>query len=160
MTSPDYARKLTFTRLRTGQNGLRVSNLQPAYRILTLEKTSSYPWKLASKSSQKTERRQKASDTLGDCWACQEEKSIDRNASVAGEQQRVAIARALANDPAIILADEPPGGLGPPDEQGVVELLANLDVTRGTAIIMVAHDSEAAKPAPQNECCFSKIEKS
>ena len=63
----------------------------------------------------------------------------------AGEQQRVAIARALANDPAIILADEPTGNLDSQNKQGIIKLLGNLNLTQGTTIIMVTHDSQAAR---------------
>ena len=61
-----------------------------------------------------------------------------------GEQQRVAIARALANDPAIILADEPTGNLDLKNKQDIVKLLANLNLKQGTTIIMVTHDGQVA----------------
>jgi putative ABC transport system ATP-binding protein len=61
-----------------------------------------------------------------------------------GEQQRVAIARALANDPAIILADEPTGNLDMKNKQEIVKLLANLNLKQSTTIIMVTHDGQVA----------------
>jgi len=62
----------------------------------------------------------------------------------AGEQQRVAIARALANDPAIILADEPTGNLDTKNKYSLIRLLADLNMQKGTTIIMVTHDSQIA----------------
>ena len=61
-----------------------------------------------------------------------------------GEQQRVAIARALANDPAIVLADEPTGNLDIKNKQEIVKLLANLNLSHKTTIIMVTHDGQVA----------------
>jgi len=61
-----------------------------------------------------------------------------------GEQQRVAIARALANDPPILLADEPTGNLDSKNGQLVVELLMQVHTSRNTTVVMVTHDAEVA----------------
>jgi putative ABC transport system ATP-binding protein len=61
-----------------------------------------------------------------------------------GEQQRVALARALANDPPIVLADEPTGNLDSTNGRHILELLRNIHRTRGTTIVLVTHDTELA----------------
>jgi len=63
-----------------------------------------------------------------------------------GEQQRVAIARALANDPAIILADEPTGNLDDENASKIAELLSNACRERGKSLILVTHDREMIRP--------------
>ena len=57
-----------------------------------------------------------------------------------GQQQRMAIARALANDPKIILADEPTGNLDLKTGESIIELLKELSQEKGTTVIAVTHD--------------------
>ena len=63
-----------------------------------------------------------------------------------GQQQRVAVARALANDPPVVIADEPTGNLDSKTADSVFELFHNL-VAQGKTIIVVTHDSGLAKRA-------------
>jgi len=61
-----------------------------------------------------------------------------------GEQQRVALARALANNPPILLADEPTGNLDTANGRHIMELIRDVHETRGTTIVLVTHDAELA----------------
>jgi putative ABC transport system ATP-binding protein len=62
-----------------------------------------------------------------------------------GEAQRVAIARALANDPSVILADEPTGNLDTNTSAAILDLLKKLRTEEGKTIIMITHDLEIAR---------------
>ncbi len=64
-----------------------------------------------------------------------------------GERQRVALARALANDPALLLADEPTGNLDSDNADKVLDLLTSLQKTRNVALVVVTHSDEVAERA-------------
>jgi putative ABC transport system ATP-binding protein len=61
-----------------------------------------------------------------------------------GEQQRIAIARALANDPPIVLADEPTGNLDSANGRHIMDLLVEVNRSRRTTLVLVTHDATLA----------------
>jgi putative ABC transport system ATP-binding protein len=65
-----------------------------------------------------------------------------------GEQQRVGIALALANDPSLILADEPTGNLDEQNATAITKLLVSLSQNSGKTVIMVSHDPKCAAQFP------------
>jgi ABC-type lipoprotein export system ATPase subunit len=62
-----------------------------------------------------------------------------------GQRQRVAVARSLANDPAIILADEPTGSLDTQSGLEIIDLLTDINHDQGTTILIVTHDPKVAR---------------
>jgi lipoprotein-releasing system ATP-binding protein len=90
------------------------------------------------------EMRAKAAGLLDSVGLADKGRRLGNQLS-GGEQQRVAIARALANDPALILADEPTGNLDQANADRVFALLRDLAHTRGQALLMVSHNPELAR---------------
>jgi lipoprotein-releasing system ATP-binding protein len=89
------------------------------------------------------ERRERASELLAGVGLAGKEHRRPPELS-GGERQRVAVARALANEPPVLLADEPTGSL---DVEAVGELLALLErlrEERGLTIVLVTHDEAVA----------------
>lgn len=103
------------------------------------------------KSVPKSERRKRA-EHLIELVGLSERKNHRPDELSGGEKQRVAIARALANEPAIILADEPTGNLDSETGERIVELLAKLNNELGTTIIVVTHDDRIASLAKRRLC--------
>jgi D-methionine transport system ATP-binding protein len=67
-----------------------------------------------------------------------------------GQKQRVAIARALANNPSILLADEPTGNLDSVNSGRIMEILTGIQEKRGMTLIIVTHENDIANAAPRH----------
>jgi putative ABC transport system ATP-binding protein len=91
------------------------------------------------------EQKRRAESLLGRVGLSDRLDHKPRELSV-GQQQRVALARMLANDPALILADEPTGNLDPETSAGIIEFLDELN-REGRTIVMVTHDMRLASEA-------------
>jgi putative ABC transport system ATP-binding protein len=116
-------------------------NLMP---VLTAQENVELPLLLTPLS--RAERRKHAQASLRIVGLEDRADHLPRQLS-GGQEQRVAIARALANDPVLLLADEPTGNLDATSAQEVLDLLESLNAQFGTTIIMVTHDPNAARRA-------------
>ena len=90
--------------------------------------------------------KQRVLEILGLVGLSHKRKAMPDDLS-GGEQQRVVIARALANEPRILLADEPTGNLDPEASSEIMDLLKVIN-NRGMAVLMVTHDYEVIKKHP------------
>lgn len=90
--------------------------------------------------------KQRVLEVLGMVGLSHKRKNMPGDLS-GGEQQRVVIARALANEPRIMLADEPTGNLDPAASAEIMELLKQIN-NRGMAVLMVTHDYDTVKQYP------------
>jgi len=113
---------------------------------LTLLKNVILPMDLASKYSPR-ERRERALHLLDIVGLADQAHKLPSMVS-GGQQQRAAIARALANDPALLVGDEPTGNLDTRSARQVFELFHQL-VAEGKTVMMVTHDKELAHQVPR-----------
>jgi putative ABC transport system ATP-binding protein len=89
------------------------------------------------------ERRQRALSLLEKVGIAEQADKLPSDLS-GGQQQRAAIARALANDPPILVADEPTGNLDSHTSEAVMQLFANL-AAEGKTVVMVTHERDLSR---------------
>jgi ABC-type lipoprotein export system ATPase subunit len=92
------------------------------------------------------DRRARAAELLDEVGLADRTDHLPSELS-GGERQRVAVARALANEPRLLLADEPTGALDSDSSERVLELLEEARSRRGTTMIIVTHDPQIAARA-------------
>jgi putative ABC transport system ATP-binding protein len=142
-TRVDYRDKKSLVLLRRKFLGFvfQTFNLIPAMNAV---ENVEYPMYFNKVLKTKSERRAHARELLAMVGL---EKRLEHLPSElsGGEQQRIAIARALANDPKLILADEPTGNLDSVTGKSILDLLKRLNEEDGKNIVMVTHDLESAK---------------
>jgi len=104
------------------------------------------PMDFANRSSVR-QQRQRALQLLAQVEIADHARKLPSEVS-GGQQQRVAIARAMANDPPILVADEPTGSLDSVTSEAVIDLFETL-VEQGKTVVLVTHDQDIAARAPR-----------
>ena len=119
----------------------QLHNLIPNISVVENVEIPMFTQKLSSK-----EMRSRALKLLDDV-GLKDKAGILPNKLSGGERQRVAIARALANNPSIILADEPTGSLDSKTSSKILKQLIDLHEDKNVTLIIVTHDMDVAKLA-------------
>lgn len=124
---------------------------------LTLLNNVMLPMELAGAYSRR-ERQERAESLLEMVGLAEQQNKLPSMVS-GGQQQRAAIARAIANDPPLLVADEPTGNLDPKSARLVFDIFKKL-VEDGKTILMVTHDKElAAQVSRQIEIVSGRIKR-
>ena len=130
----------TLSRIRNKKIGFVFQSFNLIPRVSALENVE-VPLLYAGVPSK--ERRARAMDLLT-MVGMEDRADHQPNELSGGQNQRVAIARAMANDPAILLADEPTGALDSETSHLVMDLFHQLHEERGKTIVLITHSNELA----------------
>jgi putative ABC transport system ATP-binding protein len=149
-TSGDVIFEGKSLRQRTDLDRFRASTLgfvfQSFYLLPTLTALENVQIPMFESSLGPRERVKKAADLLALVGMTHRQRHLPAKLSV-GERQRVAIARALANDPKLLLADEPTGNLDTTSGGIVLDLFDRLHRERGLTLVVITHDGQVAARA-------------
>jgi putative ABC transport system ATP-binding protein len=122
---------------------------QAFYLLPTLRAIENVQVAMLAGTQNANHRARRAEELLGQMGLKDRMRHFPNQLS-AGERQRVAIARALANDPLILLADEPTGNLDSANSAHIMEILTGIHRERGMTLIVVTHDHDIARSAPRH----------
>ena len=125
----------------------RVGFVFQSFHLLpTLSALENVQLPMIGQARSRVQRALKAQQLLADVGLAPRSRHLPSQLS-GGERQRVAIARALANDPDLLLADEPTGNLDSQTAGRILDLLRELSRSRGLTVLLVTHDPEVAARA-------------
>jgi putative ABC transport system ATP-binding protein len=136
-------RETELTRLRANAIGFV---FQQFNLIPTVTAAENIALALAPHRLPREERHERVAELLGAVGLERRGNHVPSKLS-GGEQQRVAIARALANEPRVLLADEPTGNLDTKNGDEIVALLRTLAEDRGQTVVLITHDPTVAQRA-------------
>jgi putative ABC transport system ATP-binding protein len=134
----------------TGIRSKRIGFVFQQFNLIpTLSASENVALAMAPHHASKSEREQRAAELLTRVGLGHRLEHLPSRLS-GGEQQRVAIARALANQPEVIVADEPTGNLDSESAGEVMSLLVELQQRDGVTVIVATHDPEVAQHADRH----------
>jgi putative ABC transport system ATP-binding protein len=119
---------------------------QHYYLIPTLTALENVELPMVFKGIPKSEREKRAKELLSLVGLAKEMDRKPKELS-GGQQQRVAIARALANNPSILLCDEPTGNLDTKNGKIIMDIIKNLNKKKNVTVVLVTHDPATAEYA-------------
>lgn len=113
---------------------------QSYYLVPNLSALENVMLPLDLRGTPKRQQRNRAEELLGQVGISEDRVNHRPGKLSGGQQQRVVVARALANDPSLILADEPTGNLDQQSGKQIIDLLLKLVETQGRTVVVVTHD--------------------